>query len=425
MVIILAKLYYNQPMDSSQTDPIHLAVTPEMIGPPAPPPIIRPVHHFFSWFFYLVTTAVAGIIMGVAIITLPGPIVPPVSFWTSLLVVFGCLYITVLLHELGHALAGKLVGYHLVYLVVGPIRLGREIGGWRLRFLPKRIFTFGGWAYSVIKQLDGWHWRRSMFVLGGPIASLLLAGLVIGLRIRWQFAPISPTISLLLHSMSFTAIAILPFTLIPMTLQGQRNDALALLDNLRLRNQRSARQEAIGWLIAQAYQGQRPRDIDTAVLDQALHPSDGSDEELLASIWAYYYEMDWQQLDKAAQHLNRALTILCHEPEPAYLTLCALDAAFFEARYGKRPSIAAAWLNLVDLKKASHPASATEMELVYQRSYAALLLAQGQTQKAYQEAQRGLDLIPKSVDHGGVRIEQKWLTEIANLTHEPLNPNGG
>lgn len=398
-------------MNNTLTEPITLSTTPDMMRPYKTPPF-DPRWRFFKWLFYLVATAVSGIAMGLLIVALPGPIMPLTTFWGSIIGVLLCLYLVVAFHEIGHAIGGKIAGYHLVYLIVGPVRLGREIGGWRLRFLSSRLFSFGGWAYGVPKRRDGWRWRRSLFIMGGPLASLLLAGAVVGLRFAWQDMVIWPPLALATHFMSFAAIAILPFSLIPMVINGQRNDALILIDTLRLRGEQARRQQAFSWLLADAFRGKRSRETDTAVLAELLYPADGSHEELMGSIWGYYYEMDRQQPQSAVTYLDRALTILQEEPQPAMLTLCALDAAFFEARYGRRPEMAAAWLELVDLKQAIHPANEAEMKLIQHRTKAAVWLAQGAHDAARQEVEKAAKLLPALVDQGGIRIEEDWLEEL-------------
>ena len=399
-------------MNDDTVEPIRLQTTPDMIRPLEPAPV-NPMWRFVRYIFYLAATAVSGIVMGMLILALPGPVMPPTTFWGSIIGVLLCLYLVVAFHEVGHALGGRLADYHLVYLVVGPLRLGREVNGWRLRFLKDRLFAFGGWAYSVPKRRDGWRWRRSLFILGGPLASLLLALAVVGLRFAWHDMIIWPPLALTTHFLSFAAIAILPFSLIPMVIRGQRNDALILIDTLRLRGELARRQQALTWLIAEAFQGKRSRETDTAVLTELLYPADGSHEELMGSIWGYYYEMDRQQYRRAAAYLDRALAILQENPQPATLTLCALDAAFFEARYGRRPEVAAAWLELVDLKQATHPANAAEMKLVQHRTKTAVLLAQGNPTAAHQEVEKAVALLPELVDQGGIRIEEEWLEELA------------
>jgi len=393
--------------------PVTLQTTPDMMHLPQPRPVIDPLRRFVKWFFYLGATAVSGIAMGFFIVVLPGPYLPPISVWGAMLGVMGCLYIAVALHELGHAAGGKLAGYHLVYLIVGPLRLGREIDGWRLRLLSGRLFSFGGWAYGVQSHRDGWRWRRVLFILGGPVASLLLAILIIGLRLYWRDEMLAAPLGLFIHFMSFAAIGILPFSWIPMSIRGLRNDALVLIDTLRLRGDRARRQQALAWLIAEAFRGKRSREVDTAVLAEALYPSDGSHEELLASIWGYYYGMDCQRPRQAADYLDRALAILRDTPQPALLSLCALDAAFFEAWCGRRPQVAAAWLELVDMKEATHPANVAEMKLIHHRSQAAVLLAQGEKEAARAEVQQAVKLLPALVDQGGIRIEEDWLEALA------------
>jgi hypothetical protein len=162
-------------MNNTLTEPITLSTTPDMMRPYKTPPF-DPRWRFFRWLFYLVATAVSGIAMGLLIVALPGPIMPLTTFWGSIIGVLLCLYLVVAFHEFGHAAGGKMAGYHLVYLIVAPCGWGEKSAAGGCAAVKGRLFSFGGWAYGVQSYRDGWRWRRVLFTLGGPVASLLLAG---------------------------------------------------------------------------------------------------------------------------------------------------------------------------------------------------------------------------------------------------------
>jgi tetratricopeptide (TPR) repeat protein len=401
-------------MNDVTTTPVRLQTTPDMMQQTseAPPPTS------FMWrslkqVLYLLLMGIIGVVLGIVVLYLPGPLIPPTSYLGAVAGVMLCLYLVVALHELGHAAGGKLAGYHLIFLSVGPLRLGREIGGWKVRLMPSRILKFGGWAYGVPTRRDGWRWRRLLFIAAGPVASLLLLLALLALRLAWRDMAVFPPFALMTHFMTFAALAVLPFSFIPLTISGLRNDALLFVDTLRAGGEKARRQQALSWLIAEAMRGKRSRETDTAVLAEVLYPSDNSHEELIASIWSYYYEMDWQRPQQAAAHLDRAFAILREEPQPALLSICAMDAAFFEARHGRRPDTAAAWMDLVDLSKASHPTGGVELEVMHHRSQAAVFWAKGEIEAAREEARQGLELLPRLVDQGGVQIEREWLEQLA------------
>jgi hypothetical protein len=400
--------------------PVRLQTTPDMMQPDEPASraiwqqMANPMRRMLVYLFYLSIMAGLGIFLGIVVIYLPGPLLPPVSFLQATVGVLLCLYVAVALHELGHAAAGKWAGYHLIYLVVGPLRLGREVAGWRLRFLSRGLFSFGGWAYGVPTVWSGWRWRRLLFIAGGPLASLVLLLAVVGLRFAWRDTAVAPSLALFIHFMTFAAIAVLPFSFIPLAVRGIRNDALLFIDTLQAGDEALRRQRAIGWLFAQSYRGTRPADIDADILADALEPADGSEEELLATIWGYYQAMDKQRPVTAATYLDRALNLLRQRPQPALAALCFMDAAFFESRYGQRPDVATDWLALVNLPQVSQATNAVEMELVYRRSRAAVAWAKGERETTRLEAEKGLHLLPRLVDRGGAKIEREWLEKLIN-----------
>jgi hypothetical protein len=93
---------------------------------------------------------------------------------------FGGLYVLesvfVLLHELGHAVAGRLSGYRIeqIRLGYGALVSTFRLAGveWQLRLLP-----YGGLCFGIPRRPKIGKLNQSAFVLGGPAVNALLATL--------------------------------------------------------------------------------------------------------------------------------------------------------------------------------------------------------------------------------------------------------
>lgn len=101
-------------------------------------------------------------------------------FWLLLAgLLWPVLWVSVLLHEAGHALAGKLAGYHVAAWGLGdgePLLLVPSASRpTRTRFFVCRRSPFSGYTGAIFPGLLPTRGQAIAFVLGGPTANLLLA----------------------------------------------------------------------------------------------------------------------------------------------------------------------------------------------------------------------------------------------------------
>lgn len=178
----------------------------------------------------------------------------------ELLLISGALllvgWLQVLLHEAGHALAGLAAGLRLLALGVGPLRAERSAAGWRLHWAGS-IRGIGGFA--LLLPRDGTHgrWQATTYLLGGPLANLLAAGLAWA-AIRAGLADTMPWLALAWVTVA-TGLVLGLMNLLPFLAGGWSSDGRQLLklwqgsEEARL----SATLARIGGL---AMLGVRPRD---------------------------------------------------------------------------------------------------------------------------------------------------------------------
>jgi hypothetical protein len=70
---------------------------------------------------------------------LPDPLIPPQAFVLFVPV----LYVAILVHELGHLILARAAGFELRTFMVGAFLFDKEVGGWRFRFVPRRLLGGG------------------------------------------------------------------------------------------------------------------------------------------------------------------------------------------------------------------------------------------------------------------------------------------
>ena len=121
----------------------------------------------FSLYCF-VFSAVAGIL--IAILdrqTTAGPL----FLNLALLQVF--LFLSTILHEIGHIVAARIAGLRVFGIEIGHGRTVADFrfGGLRWQF---RAFPFGGFAHANSRTSDFYRLRQSFFILGGPAVNALL-----------------------------------------------------------------------------------------------------------------------------------------------------------------------------------------------------------------------------------------------------------
>lgn len=80
----------------------------------------------------------------------------------------------VLVHEVGHALAGRAAGMWLFAIGVGPWRGQRGADGWRF-WRARHVKGVGGFAVMLPRDGEVNPMTRTVYLLGGPCANLIVA----------------------------------------------------------------------------------------------------------------------------------------------------------------------------------------------------------------------------------------------------------
>ncbi len=89
----------------------------------------------------------------------------------SLLVVYLTFFVQIIIHELGHFVVGKILGYRFIFLRLGPVSIETKNG--KLKVFVKRNKGYGG-ACGMLPPQEGIPLKRQLwFYAGGSIFNIL------------------------------------------------------------------------------------------------------------------------------------------------------------------------------------------------------------------------------------------------------------
>lgn len=308
-------------------------------------------------------------------------------------------FIGTAVHEAGHALAGRLVGFRFVACRVGPITMTRTQRG--IRIGPSTDSVFGGYANCLPMVGGRLRARYAVFVIGGPLATFAwIIGLVaLALTLPIILDPLAmvvnshvgsdPSTDVVAISASVTAwmnvvlwVVALPTCIIPMPVRGKANDALLLVRALR-GGARFERTLALAGMRTWLAQEMRPRAWSESLVADALALVDKTSEHVGAVLYAYAWAHDRSEIERAGEYLNQLLAYSRDTPPWTHISpTFALECAYFMARHRDDPAAARQWLE--------HGEGGTVASFMRPRALAAILLAEDKPEEALVIAEQGL-----------------------------------
>jgi len=313
-------------------------------------------------------------------------------------------YVTIVYHECGHVLSAWLLRYRFLLFLAGPLKIERTRHGIRLR-LNTSLKVFEGRASAI--PLDAQHLRsrQLLFFAGGPLANLVQA-LILVMCSFWPGFILPIAVVMMLRIAAFIAVTSFVGNLVPLrTMDGLLSDGANMLLLLKggppLERRRAT---TLLWMAVAA--GQRPREWDIALLQEAMALPDGTPEDVAGCSYMYYWSLDMGDRAGARGLLERMLA--AHKDVARYQRRwLALEAAYFEARYHQNAGAARTWLAQTKGIKVDR---CTRL-----RVEAAVLLAEGKQEEARICIQRGLAVAKNALYTGTERREETWLREMLGL----------
>lgn len=278
--------------------------------------------------------------------------------------VAGALASAIVVHELGHLVAGLLGGFHFA---------GETLRG-------NHALSIGGMALRADRNS---HLRRRLFLLsaGGPVANLLWAVLLEAspfwagqdYRVRW-----------LVHGFSACSALMAVAALLPdVSRNGNFSDGAHLL--MLLKNDgRAVRLISIFQMQLALAGGKDARDWDPAWITQATANNDDSRDSVTANWLAYLWAAERQDIASATRYLEDALVAPACSAARLRDRLY-LEAAIFQAWFRENPAKARVWSQRIRREKLSRSQQ--------QRLSIALLWAEAQPFDAWEGLAQYLSLL--------------------------------
>ncbi len=346
---------------------------------------------------------------------LPKPSIPKNSFRAIdlfLLPVILALtvYETILIHELGHLIAGLTNRFEFNYLVIGPLKIIKGNQGIRFTFSGSKAIQTGGLASLVPTDEVNLKNRYMWMIAGGPLANVLQVVIFVMVIVlfRGQFTTVLINLFLFM-SVALPVVLFLPASIIPMTNGGFTNDGAKIWLLLK-GEERSQWYLLLLLLMSYLYKGCSLGKLDFSRLQKMQDLAESEMEKFVTSTLMYDFHMDNGNFAKAAAALDTTLFSVQKEPQIVVSPLAFVEAAYYESQINKDEETARAWLDLAQ-KDHKRKSMFVPMESLL-RAEAAVLLAEGEFAIAYEKATEALTEIESNANRAGRKLELSYLEKI-------------
>ncbi len=316
-------------------------------------------------------------------------------------------FLVILIHELGHVFGGLAARFRFVMMIAGPFKLTHEAGGLKLG-LNRWLQMSGGLALCIPEKKLDTPGRFFMYIAGGPLASLITAG-------------VSALLAYSLHSATYTEAwmgyavfflvcsalfngGIALVTLLPLPTEGYDNDGKQLLDLFR-GGTRGKRKYLLQALTAEALRGDRPRDWTASYIEEMLAmQAEMSDKmDTTTRLMAYFFYLDRGDIEAAGACIDFIHDALDDAPSMLQPALW-LEVLYYHTRLRRDVKL--------DPVAYKYDGPFVEKHAVA-RLEASLLAAEGKGEAAVAKAREGIELSRQSSLQVGVaRAEAEWMQQI-------------
>jgi Zn-dependent protease len=262
------------------------------------------------------------------------------GYWAALIPLVAVL-IAGVAHEAGHLLAAWLFGFRLRQIRLGPLHLGKHARC--AEPYCGDVITLGA---AVLEPRNADHddpalrRRLSFLLLGGPLASLLLAAVLEG---ALYLAQPNFIVAFSVHVAAvFSALIAIAASLPDVNRRGTFSDGARLLMLVRIDAKAERWLSNIRCQMALNH-GRHPREWDQLCVARAATVSDDSRDAFVARWLAYLWAAERQDITCATKYLEGALEVLSYST-PKMRDHLFLEAAVFQAWFRDNPSKALFWV---------------------------------------------------------------------------------
>ncbi|HXR15150.1 MAG TPA: M50 family metallopeptidase [Terriglobales bacterium] len=326
----------------------------------------------------------------------------------GLVLLFLCGWVSAFFHELGHTIAAWISGMKLAYFSVGPFMARKKGGRWKFGFTLAGFAGLGGAVSTVPLHLRDLRRRMALEVAGGPVASLLTAGIAMRVLLMmpgsawvmwWKVTAVIAAIS----------IAEVVINLIPVASAAGFSDG-AVLVQLLGGGPFADMREALKTLGMTTVTPVRPRDLDATVMARRMNAAEGGPMADCVRMIGMICAVDRGDLALARGCLDSVLETVPH-PDRTDSPGVAAELGYYIAYLDGHAGRAGQWLcgvETVAAKKKFPLAS----DFDYWRAVAAVRLAEGRQQEANDAWRRAKQLADCFPNVGLYEYERDMLNRV-------------
>lgn len=342
---------------------------------------------------------------------------PSIPIWwllTLIPIILVGIILGILLHELGHAIAGYFVGFKFRFLTAGPFMWEKEADGRLVFKWNKSLNTSGGLTLCLPEKSENLRLKFMFYGAGGPLMSFLSAFLFLLLysylpSSKGVFGPFLLNFTCLiwgLLSFGFFLITIIPFYV-----GGFYTDGARILSLWRNGNKGKV-QVALLTEMSRSIAGTRPRELDEKSLQEVLPLSHNPAFTFSLIHYLYLIALDRKEYNLAQEKLNELLQISFKLP-PLFSRLTYLESAYYESFFHQDISQTQYYLSQVGATNDAFIPKA-----LYFKAEAAIALANQNYPLAIQKATLALGEIPNLWEKGNMLMQTELIEAIISLAQE-------
>jgi hypothetical protein len=344
---------------------------------------------------------------------LAGYRVSPEYFLLAFPILLFMLWISTIVHELGHLLAALLMGLRIQEIVIEPLQIVRKGRAVRFRLAFSQR---AGHVIAYPRDANRIRLRMMVFIAGGPVANLLvsLGCLVLASWVDSASPPLVPStdLSYWLDFAVLTNVACFVANLMKGK-SGQIPSDGSQLHAYQIPGSRAEFGLLRLTLNDLMLSGTRPSAWNASLVERMLTLRDGSPDDLSANLLGYYHALDTKRRDLAGIYLD--LAVAAHQTaEPRISDAILLEKAYFEA-FHRQSANARTWLDQVQRQD-------NEKHTRW-RAEAAVLFIEGRYAEASAKAKAAIAEVPNLIDRGGSIAESDWLQVLLEESEKLMIPN--
>ena len=313
------------------------------------------------------------------------------------------------IHEFGHVLAGWASHMKLRSLEIGPFRLAHKRGKWKFEL----VASLGGMTGMAPTRLTNVRGCSAFFALGGPVASLVLAGAscIAALTAKGHFWEPSWAIFSMMASIASVDFVV---NLVPQKPEAHYSDG-ARIYQLVTNGPWAHVEQAFSMVASTLVTSRRPRDYDVEVIHVAGNFLNSGDRAMLLRLFSCIHHLDSGRILEAIESLEQAEKLFENVALQSGAGVCA-EFVFINAVFKRDRAAAELWWQRLQAHRR------IDQDAEYWLAQAGLLWIQGQTAEARQAYERGYVLAQELPSAGAYEYTRSSFDALrAALDERPDN----